>query len=60
MKTNRLSLLLLSLIMSAVFVYASPQKTDPEFTAFLTKFRAALAKNDKAGSCFDDEATVSL
>ena len=39
---------MLLMVLTVGILYASPSQTDPEFTAFLTKFRAALAKNDKA------------
>lgn len=49
MRANRLaSLLVLILIGSAIFGdVAQSQTAEPEFTAFLTRFRAAISKNDK-------------
>lgn len=49
MKTSPfLVFLLLMIFSSSSICFPQTPKSDPEFTAFLTKFRAAISGNDKA------------
>ncbi len=49
MKTKRVFVLVVLMIFSSTGVGVSQKPNpDPEFTAFLTKFRTAISRNDKA------------